>query len=225
MDHVEARKSKAVERYLLGELSEEESEEFELHFFDCKDCAEELRVGALFAENARAVFAEGYAPRSWWSSFQETWAGAWRRPALGVPSFAALLLVAVSVYQNGVEIPSLRRQAAVATSPQLTAIATLKGLSRGAESDERTIGVPKAASSLVIQFDVTADPLPSRIRCDVVNSAGSVVSSSVVPVPANGTVPLSVSTRVVGPGSWVLVVRDATSGNEISRYPFRYRIS
>ena len=223
MDHSNARESKAVEKYLLDELSPDEREEFELHFFDCAECADELRIANLFEANARVVFAEGYAPRKWWHSFSETWAEAWRRPALAAPAFAALLLVALAGYQNGVEIPSLRARATLAGSPQLTAIATLRGISRG-ENGETTIEVPGGASSLVVQFDVTADPRPARILCEIQNSAGKVISSSVVEVPASGTVPLSVGVKTVGPGSWQLIVRDAVSGSEISRYPFKYRV-
>jgi hypothetical protein len=205
MDHSKARDSNAVEKYMLGELSPEESEQFELHFFDCAECADEIRIATLFEANAREVFAEGYAPRTRWQSLMETWAEAWRRPAFAAPAFAALLLMGLAGYQNAVQIPALRVQATLAESPQLTAIATLRGVARGAES-------------------VTADPRPSRIRCEVQDSSGKVIESSVVAVPANGTVPLSVGTKRVGPGSWLLVVRDATSGAEISRYPFRYRI-
>ena len=224
MDHSKARDSNAVEKYMLGELSPEESEQFELHFFDCAECADEIRIATLFEANAREVFAEGYAPRTRWQSVMETWAEAWRRPAFAAPAFAALLLMGLAGYQNAVQIPALRVQATLAESPQLTAIATLRGVARGSESEQKVIEVPGGASSLVVQFDVTADPRPSRIRCEVQDSSGKVIESSVVAVPANGTVPLSVGTKRVGPGSWLLVVRDATSGAEISRYPFRYRI-
>ena len=58
MDHLDADQTKAVERYMLGDLSVSEVEEFERHFFDCPQCSEELRTLTLFQANARAVFGE-----------------------------------------------------------------------------------------------------------------------------------------------------------------------
>src|SRR5580704_6922436 len=58
MDHLDAENMKAAERYMLGDLSVPEVEEFERHFFDCPQCSEELRALTVFQENARAVFIE-----------------------------------------------------------------------------------------------------------------------------------------------------------------------
>ena len=57
MEHDWATRLVAAERYLLGELSDAERDQFEEHFFDCPACAEEVRAGAIFEANARAVFA------------------------------------------------------------------------------------------------------------------------------------------------------------------------
>src|SRR5579871_1046750 len=58
MDHSEATHMRAVERYMLGDLSVSEVEDFERHFFDCPQCSEELRALTILQENARAVFME-----------------------------------------------------------------------------------------------------------------------------------------------------------------------
>ncbi len=80
MDHAEATRKFAVEQYLLGELSEAEQEEFELHFFSCSECAETVESGAAFLANGRAVLSEErafgripVAPRKRWWSFQTRW--------------------------------------------------------------------------------------------------------------------------------------------------------
>lgn len=59
MEHSEAANGHAVERYLLGEMTEPEAEAFELHFFECTVCKEELASGALLVENLRAAGAAG----------------------------------------------------------------------------------------------------------------------------------------------------------------------
>src|ERR1700682_4145887 len=58
MDHNQAARIQAPARYLLGELTLPEREDFEEHFFTCRECADELRTGAMFAANARAVFRD-----------------------------------------------------------------------------------------------------------------------------------------------------------------------
>lgn len=58
MEHSEAVELRLAERYLLGELSPEESEAFEAHFFECQICADEVRRGARLAANLRAVISQ-----------------------------------------------------------------------------------------------------------------------------------------------------------------------
>ena len=101
MNHDEAIRIKGTEQYLLNELSPELREQFEEHFFECSECANDLRAGSLFIDQSKTIFAaEAVAPPrevpahvpekpSWW---------AWLRPAIAVPVMA--LLLAVIAYQN-----------------------------------------------------------------------------------------------------------------------------
>ena len=56
MDHNEALQLQAVEKYVLGELPPPLRDEFEKHFFDCQECALNVKAGAGFVDNARAVW-------------------------------------------------------------------------------------------------------------------------------------------------------------------------
>ena len=58
MEHDEAVRSQAAERYVAHELSPAERDAFEEHFFDCQECADDVRFEMTFAANARAVFRE-----------------------------------------------------------------------------------------------------------------------------------------------------------------------
>ncbi len=118
MEHTDIDRTLAVERYLLGEISGTELDEFEEHIFSCPQCAEDVRTGAAFYDNARAVFrdeAERQATpaparvRRWWDRFT--------LPVLA-PAFAALLLLCIGGYQRLVEIPGLRQQLANPISPR-----------------------------------------------------------------------------------------------------------
>jgi hypothetical protein len=52
--HDEAVKTLATERYLLGEMPDGERDAFEEHFFDCPDCADDVRAGGLVQDGVRA---------------------------------------------------------------------------------------------------------------------------------------------------------------------------
>src|SRR5262252_507079 len=112
MDHEICMKAQTAEKYLLHELPPAERDEFEQHFFECPECAEDIRFAFEFGENARQVFREqprtrdmtAYVPkrRNWF---------AWMRPPVLAPLAAGLAAIAL-VYQNTAEIPALRARIA-----------------------------------------------------------------------------------------------------------------
>jgi len=55
MDHSEAVREMAAERYLLDELEPEAREAFEEHVFDCPECALDLRAARAGRECAGAA--------------------------------------------------------------------------------------------------------------------------------------------------------------------------
>ncbi len=96
MDHLEASRSQAAEKYLLDQLEGKARDDFEEHFFECAICAEDVRTGVLLLDNAAAEFHASplQSPvhgkrRSWLDSFRINW----RQPAFALPILA---LAAVS---------------------------------------------------------------------------------------------------------------------------------
>ena len=70
MNHSEAVEMMATERYLLGELSPELREAFEEHYFDCQECALDLRAEAAFVDAAKMQLpnmatAPAASPAAW----------------------------------------------------------------------------------------------------------------------------------------------------------------
>lgn len=55
MDHIDAVRTRAPERYALKQMSPAEIEIFEEHFFSCPECAEEVRWVSMFEQNAKKV--------------------------------------------------------------------------------------------------------------------------------------------------------------------------
>lgn len=58
MDHSDAMGENIAERYFLGELTDEEAEAYEAHFFECETCAEYVREELTMLESGRAVALE-----------------------------------------------------------------------------------------------------------------------------------------------------------------------
>ncbi|MGH9309977.1 MAG: zf-HC2 domain-containing protein [Vicinamibacterales bacterium] len=56
MTHNHAIETSAAERYLLDEMSEIERFRFEEHFFDCEECAGQMRLGHHLRTHARELF-------------------------------------------------------------------------------------------------------------------------------------------------------------------------
>ncbi|HEX7155088.1 MAG TPA: zf-HC2 domain-containing protein [Thermoanaerobaculia bacterium] len=58
MNHADAIEKLAAERYLLNELSPQERDAFEEHYFDCPVCAEAVTNGVTLIESGRSVVRE-----------------------------------------------------------------------------------------------------------------------------------------------------------------------
>src|SRR5258708_17999235 len=107
MDHNEAIRLQAAVKYVLGELSPVQRDAYEEHYFDCAECAIDLKALATFADTTREVLRQEKADqlakdlvpaRGGWLR--------WLQPITAVPPFAALLLIVA--YQNNVPIPPAR---------------------------------------------------------------------------------------------------------------------
>jgi hypothetical protein len=207
MDHDQAQSTKAAERYLLGEMSEPERFEFESHYFECEECAGDVRAVHALANGIKAVCAEEPEPvrvhaasRAWWPR--------WLMPAL------AGGLAAMAGYQGLVLIPGLRSQ----TESRAMAPIVLRAAARG---EEQVLELSKDQPYALVSLDVNnADP-GAPLTYQVVAPGGEVRLSNPAQAPPLGSPLIVVLSKrdLVRPGSWMLVLRDS-KGAEISRYPF-----
>lgn len=103
IDHEQAIKTMMAERYLLGELNEDERDAYEAHFFDCQVCFDQVKAGTEFVNYLKQIGAEEpvtttvvQPPRRWFLDF-------FSRPVFA-PVFAALFLCfgSLSLYQGRV---------------------------------------------------------------------------------------------------------------------------
>ncbi|MFZ3214816.1 MAG: hypothetical protein WA192_02040 [Candidatus Acidiferrales bacterium] len=240
MEHSQAIQMKAAERYVLGELPAGAREQYEDHLFDCAECAEELKLAAAFTENARAelgalVEAEReLAPTAATAVARKPaagggWFGAWLRPGIAVPVFAALLLLVA--YQNIAVIPHLKGSAGRAVVPQaLASFSLITADSRGGEP--LTVRVA-AGQPFSLYFDIPPDAHYSSYACELENAAGAAeIGLNISAEQAKNAVQLLIPSSTLGPGKHVLVVRGMSTppnaggpATEVARYPFSFEIS
>jgi hypothetical protein len=228
MDHTQAVSNGAVERYLLGELSASESDEFEQHFFDCLECSRELRAGAMFEDNARAVFLEERLAAEPASRKARTpaeaklsfWASLWQRPWSAAPALAALVLAAVTAYQASVVIPGLRGQLHDALSPQPVASYVLPPISRG---DAHALNVPDIGHFYAIYMDPTWQGHFAAYVCSVQDESGSTRFSVRLSAPPPGKpIEILMARSLLPSGRYTVVIRNAAETGkpeaELARY-------
>jgi hypothetical protein len=182
MDHNEAVRLQAVEKYVLGKLPKEQHAEYEEHYFDCSACAEEIKATIAFMESARQVVreealepvgAKRLAPAA---PTQGGWF-AWLRPAFTVPILAALLLLIV--YQNGVTIPRLKDSSSSQMGPIISSSFQLRGSVRGGnESGDAANKVRvRSGESFALNFDFTPTGTFSEYDWQLRDQAGRAVKS------------------------------------------------
>ena len=97
MDHLEAKGLHASEKYVLGELSADQRDAFEEHYFDCAECAEDVKATLTFVSAGREVFREEPLPVSSAPIVPAMRPRRvfWLRPLIAIPAMAALLLAVV----------------------------------------------------------------------------------------------------------------------------------
>ena len=182
MDHNEAVRLQAAEKYLLGKLPKEQHAEYEEHYFDCSACAEEIKATVAFMESTRQVAREDAmepvgAKRL--ASTAPTSGGwfAWLRPAFAVPVLAALLLFIG--YQNGVTIPRLKDSSSSQMGQIISSSFQLRGSVRGGnESDDAANKVRvRSGESFTLNFDFTPTGTFSEYDWQLQNQAGRAVKS------------------------------------------------
>lgn len=218
MDHSEAIKMKAVERYVLADLSVSDVEEFERHFFDCPQCSEELRMLSVLQDNARAVFTEQSLspataslpaiPRAagWWNGLLRPW--------FAVPAVAALAVAILGGYEEG-----LRHQSnAIQTVSEYPLYAAARG-------DETVVSPPAGAPFYALYMDRTWERDFPGYRSVIRDDPGGVERYSLrIPMPPPGRqIHVLAPSHALTAGRHVLVIfgtDNAGQETEVARYPF-----
>ncbi len=224
MDHSEAVTKKMAESYLLEELTPEQRDAFEEHYFDCPECAKDVKAAAMLVANVKEVLrAEPeFQPAREPERAHAGWFS-WLQPAYGL---AAALVLAVVLYQNLVTIPGLKEQAK-GNVPQAVVAFTLLPQMRGANSK---VVQAEPKQSFVLYIDIPPSDNFASYTCVIQSEDGTQqfpvqVSAEAAKQPVLFSVPSS----LLKPGKYVVVLRgnrkasDAPeAGTEIRSYPFSF---
>jgi hypothetical protein len=218
MTHENAVATMAVERYLLDEMSELERHTFEEHFFDCGECAEEMRLGNLLRHDARAVFpdrAPGRVLRT--DEFSPRRRPMWVPPLkVAMPWAAAAVLALALTYQvRGPGTASFGEDGVQA----LTTV-SLRPASRGPVP---TVTLPDSGS-VALALDVNAGTPGDSLTYRLAREDGAVIASGAGTIPAAGTPLLLLvpAERLRAGGQFVLNV---ISGDNTAAPPAEYRFN
>ncbi|MFZ0292486.1 MAG: zf-HC2 domain-containing protein [Candidatus Sulfotelmatobacter sp.] len=225
MDHSEANRLMASEKYLLDELSPTEMEEFEEHLFGCHDCAMDVRAGSVFLAQGKAELASspanaGRIP----AEVRPSHGFSWWRAAFAIPAMAILLIVVG--YQNLVTYPALKGALAENRAPRiLPAAALVSSATRGAEP---TVVEVRADEPFLLPLDIPPQNAYQSYVVELQNPAGVVQWS--LPVSSESVK----NTLTIGaPGVdkagryEVVVLGRSANGetSEVGRYPFELQFA
>jgi hypothetical protein len=213
MNHLQAVKTSAPERYLLEEMSELERHAFEDHYFSCADCAEDVRLGALMHDGAKAGFMDAREAVVSLAGAKAARARTVWRPSVIIPWAAAAMLALVAGYQSLRLAPGLEGR----IQPQALAPITLRPASRGAEP---VVPLPAGTAAIALAVDVGASR-GAELAYDLRTGEKSVASGRVAaPQPGAPLLLLIPAWTLTPAGHYILSIRHVTDGNLLDEYRF-----
>lgn len=225
MEHVETVRRNTVERYVLGELTASERDAFEEHFFECQECAADVKAMAAFIDNVRVIMRRDRPARNAAAQKQEKrsgWLG-WLQPAYAMAAIAALLLLIA--YQSFIAIPRIKREVLPITAQALPTLSLTTSGSRGDAAIPEIALQPDGAFGIYV--DVPESARFTAYSCVLRASNGNEKFRVEVGArQAHDTVELLVPGGALVPGLYQLVVfghragNESSIGEEIARYPF-----
>lgn len=202
MEHTEAIDTMAAERYLLDEMTPEDRDAFEEHFFGCAACAADVRDGAVVRA---AIRTEKTA----------------RQPRRNVREWlAAAAIVGVIAGVPAVQNIGLRMQLARLRSPHIGEVVFLTDSSRGGEEQV----IHPGDRPFTIGFDIPPQPSARRYVVELFDTAKRVRASDVVTAGAAGdTQHLLFPGGSLQPGRYLLEVHAEPAGPPVVTLSFIVR--
>jgi hypothetical protein len=216
MNHAEAIQTQAAEKYLLGEFSAAQQDEFAEHFLDCKECSNEMRLTSLFVDTTKRVLATDYVQKP--RSNAKPWKGQFHSARYAIA--ASIALLAFIIYQNAMMFPKLRSFSA----PQALAYFSIAGM--GSRGPSQTVITPVHGKPFLLLLDLPSHENIYEYRCEILGPDGRRVLSIDVPeTQAKKTVPLLIPASALSQGNYTFAIsgrsKDEASYTQFEKYPFQ----
>ncbi len=211
MDHTAVVRQKMTERYLLDELDAEVRDEFEEHFFDCPECALDIRAGAHFVAHAKTILGQSSEPVSLRvapsrDAGRREWF-AWLRPAFAAPALA--LLLAVVGYQNLITYPRFQSEL---NRPQILPAVSVNVGTWGAGGPATAVSEGKG---LLLFVRIPPDGAYVRYTADLYNPGGKLEGSfTITPAAGQDQWPVMVPAIHREAGTYAVAVHGIMAGGE-----------
>jgi hypothetical protein len=191
MNHEQAVRSQAVERYVLGELTHEEREAFEGHYFDCSACFEQVKLSAQFLRHAREVLDP--EPEKGWLARM---LGDLRRPAFAFATAMLVCAIGMGIYQQSV-ITDLK-------APRIESSFFLPAAAKGPAKSIRVSR--KSGLSLNVDFKPAAEF--TAYRAQILTESGKVkYSLPVAPKQDEYSVTIGLPAGTLDAGKYSVVIQ------------------
>jgi hypothetical protein len=217
MDHDQAIQESFVEKYLLGELSPAQRDEFEDHYFDCFVCAEDVQNGAVFVDNARALLRSEEPAGDAVSHFT----------GFGLPfraaALASVILLGLVGYQNLVTIPGLLSTGSLSGGSRMARIVPrISLIGMGSRAAAQSVVVPSGKDAS-FELEIPGGPGFVSYECRIIDAAHQI--KSVMPVPpelAKDAFTLEIPGSQLIRGAYQIIVSGLKAGGdqqELTRIP------
>jgi anti-sigma factor RsiW len=205
MNHADAVETRAAERYVLDEMTPEEREQFEEHYFGCAACAADVRDEMTIAATLRAENAhDNVVP------IRRT------SPVPWLAAAAMLAIVAFLGYQN-----AMLRARSPHDLPRVLHTVSLSQESRGG-GEETVVG--NASQPFGLFIDIPPRANATRYVVTIADSAGRARETVQVPrEEARESVQLVVPGGLLSPGHYSVTARSEPAVGPDSVWSFVVR--
>src|SRR3984885_15710446 len=222
MDHNQSTNLMAVEKYLLEELTPEQRDQFEEHFFDCEECTTDLQATAAFMAAARQEFKANPVPRPGKAAKGKSFSASFWPTALVWSALAASLLLVA--YQNLVVFPHFKTEIAELKAPEILPVVSLVGgNSRGGETPTASVA---AAHPFLLSLDIPTQDRFTSYTCLLYSPSGALAwRVEVSPQAAKDTVSIRVPAADRRSGEYTLAVKGNIAGSSVDLAHYRFALN
>lgn len=210
MEHSESRTTNAAERYLLEEMSAGERDAFEEHYFDCAECAVDVRDGARMMAAGREILREPAEKKVVEMGPKRSFAG-W------IPQAAAAGIIGGVMGWYGAVNTAVQKVAAI--EPAAAQYDILMEHERSAADGPSHV---RAGRTIILNFSVpTSDDAASYVS-SIRDSAGKTVYTEALSLDQAAD-PISLVARALPGGSYQVVIEGVRKDGHrfpIAKSPF-----